>query len=342
MIRGARAAASVEVAAAAAQAQLDTGGGAVDAVIAGFFGAAGESPGVLFAPAVALCAGFGSGGRVFDGRAAQPGRGAPRPRGFLDDAAIPPGARVAAPRSIAMLMLLSSYRGKASLSELCRAGVTSAEDAGAKDRAKLIRKVGAAGVLALRSPELSRALLAAGGAVAGGALTAADIEEATPTEGEAVATAAGEGLTVYTPPPLESVAPAQGGDADVDVEAILACDGRGLIAALAYAPVRSGVGVPGFEVSIGGAAVPVRRGVTRLPPGTLLPSPAPVAIAVQNGGFATALACLGPARLDPAQVAAIARGIAVENALADLRDRLGARRAMAVVTDGKTARGLVV
>jgi gamma-glutamyltranspeptidase/glutathione hydrolase len=340
MIRGIGAAASVEVAAAAAQAQLEAGGGAVDAVIAGFFGAAGANPGVLFAPSVALCAGFGSNGRVFDGRAAQPGRGAPRPRGFVDEAAVPPGARVAAPRGIAMLMLLSSYRGKASLSELCRPGVASAEGAGAKERAKLIRKVGAAGVLALRSPELSRALLAAGGAVAGGALTEADIEEATPTEGEAVVTAAGEALTVYTPPPLESAAPAQGSGADV--EAILACDGRGLVAALTYAPARTGVGVPGFEVSIGGDAVPVRRGVTRIPPGTLLPSPAPVAIAVQNGGFATAIALLGPAHLDAVDVAGIARGIAVENALADLRERLGARRAIAVITDGKTARGLVV
>ena len=122
---------------------------------------------------------------------------------------------------------------------------------------------------------------------------------------------------------------------------MLACDGRGIIAALAYAPARNGVDLPGFEVRIGGAAVPVRRGVTRVPPGALLPSPAPVAIAVQSGGFAAAIALLGRPHLDPAEVADIARGIAVEKALADLRDRLGGRAAVAVITDGKTARALV-
>ena len=300
MIRSARAAGSEAAAAAAAQAVIEAGGSAVDAVIAGFFGAAGAHPGVLFAPAVALSAGFGSGGRVFDGRAAQPGRGATRPRGFVDAADIPLAAYVAAPRSIAMLMLLSGYRGKATLGELCRAGVASAEAAGAKDRAKLIRKVGAAGVLALRAPDVLRALLAAGGSVAGGALTAADIEEATPTETEATATVVGEGVTVYT---LALPRRRRAGEA----EAVLACDGRGVIAALAYTPARAGIAVPGLEVTLGRFAVPVRRGVTRVPPGTLLPAPAPVAIAVQSGGFAAAIALLGRPRLDPAEVAEIAR-----------------------------------
>jgi hypothetical protein len=334
VIRGARAGASDGAAATAAQAVIEGGGGAVDAVIAGFFGAAGAHAGVLFAPVVALCAGFGAGGRVFDGRAAQPGRGAPRPRGFVDEASIPAGARVAVPRSIAAIMLLSSYRGRATLGELARAGVTAAESAGKKERARLIRRVGAGGLLALRATEVAAALLAAGGPVAGGALTAADIEEAAPAEAEATATALGEGLTLYTPP---FPAP-DGGDAEV----ILACDARGVIAALAYAPARTGVEVPGLEVTLGLHAVPVRRGVTRLAPGTLLPAPAPLAIAVQAGGFATAVGLPGCARIEVTGLAPLARGAALEAALFELREGAGARAAVAVVTDGKAARAALV
>jgi len=354
VIRGAAAAASDSSAAAAAQAVIEAGGSAVDAVIAGFFGAAGAHPGVLFAPAIALVAGFGAGGRVFDGRAAQPGRGAPRPRGFVDDAGIPGGAYVAVPRSISMLMLLSSYLGKGSLGELARDGVTAAEAGGATARADLIRKVGAGGVLALRTTEVSRALLAVGGTVAGGALTAEDIDEAAPGEAEATATTLGEGasaITVYTPPfpvPLDagilgnarerSPTGAERGDS----EAIVACDSRGLYAAIAYDPARGGVAVPGLEVTLGRWAVPVRRGVTRLAPGTLLPAPAPVAIAVRNGGFAAAVGLPGRQRIEIDLVAELVRGAAMETALADLREKAGGRSAVAVITDGKTARAALM
>ena len=336
MIKGARAAGSEGAAAAAAQAVLDGGGGAVDAVIAGFFGAAGANPGVLFAPVVALVAGFGAGGRVFDGRAAQPGRGAPRPRGFVDEASIPAGAYVAAPRSIAMLVLLSGYRGKASLGELVRPGVAAAANAGAKERAALLRKVGAGGVLALRSPEVERELLAVGGSVAGGVLTAEDLGEARPAEAEATAAVVGEGVTVYAPPFPVS------GEAHGAAEVVMACDARGLIAALAYTPAQHGITVPGLEVTLGRSAVPVRRGVTRVAPGTVLPAPAPVAIALQSGGFATAVGLPGRALVEVLAVAGLARGAALETALAELRDHAGGDKAVAVVTDGKTARAAVV
>jgi gamma-glutamyltranspeptidase/glutathione hydrolase len=125
-------------------------------------------------------------------------------------------------------------------------------------------------------------------------------------------------------------------------EAVLACDGRGTIAALAYVPARQGVAVPELEVTLGLSAVPVRRGVTRVAPGTLLPAPAPVAIAVQTGGFAAAVALPGSAVLDAAAVAELARGTPVEAALAALRDRAAARAGVAVLTDGKTARAVAV
>lgn len=333
MIRGAKAAASQHAAAEAAEATLAGGAGAVDAVIAGFFGAAGAHPGVLLAPVTAIAAGFGAGGRVFDGRAAQPGRGAPRPRGFVDDASIPNGARVAVPRSIGMLALLHTYRGRSTFASLARAGVTAAEAAGSKPRAAMIRKVGSAGVLSLRAPDVVRVLLAAGGAVAGGTLTEADLAEAAPAEGDAASTPIGEGRTAFT-------SPFPAGTDDRTAEIIVACDARGGLAALTYTPANDGIPLPDLELTVGRDAVPVRRGVTRLAPGTVLPMPAPIGIAVQTGAFAAAVGLPGRAALDPAALAELVRGASVETALADLRARLGGggREAVAVVTDGKSAR----
>jgi gamma-glutamyltranspeptidase/glutathione hydrolase len=330
VIRGARAEATDPIAAAAAQAVVESGGAAVDAIIAGFFAAAGGDPGVLFAPAIALVGGFGAGGRVYDGRAAQPGRAAPRPRGFVDDRDVPEGARVATPRTIAMLVLLSSYRGRASLAELARHGVLAAEEAGSKPRARLVRQVGAAGVLALRSSEVQQALLAVGGPVAGGTLTADDLEEAAPAEAEARATPLGEGLTIFGSP---FEAPSMS-----DAESIVACDGRGAIAALAYVPAREGIRVPALEVRLGRHAVPVRRGVTRLAPGTVLPASAPIGIAAQAGGAAVAMGFAGRVHLEPDAFAWIPEGTAMEPSLSAQRARLGATAAVAVLTDGKTAR----
>lgn len=332
MIRGAKGAGSQRAAAEAAEAALTVGGSAVDAIIAGFFGAAGADPGVLLAPVVAIVAGFGAGGRAFDGRAVQPGRGAARPRGFVDEATIPPGARVAAPRSVSMLALLHSYRGRASFSSLARPGVLEAEAAGAKARAALLRKVGSAGVLSLRAPEVLRALLAAGGAVAGGALTEADMEESAPAELEAAAVSIGAGVTAYTSPFAESA------EALTPAEVVVACDARGVLAVLAYAPARGGVALPDLELTVGRDAIPVRRGVTRVAPGTVLPMAVPVGIAMAAHGFAAAVGLPGRGALAAAALAELVAGGAAESALSDLRERLGGHSAVAVITDGKTAR----
>jgi gamma-glutamyltranspeptidase/glutathione hydrolase len=332
VIRGAAAAASQPEAASAASAALEAGGSAVDGLIAGFFGAAGAHPGVLLAPAVALVAGFGAGARAFDGRAAQPGRGAARPRGYVDDASVPDGARVAAPRSLSMLMLLHTYRGRALIRELARAGVDAAEAAGSKARATLLRRVGAAGVLALRGAEVQRALLAAGGPVAGGILTAEDIEGATPAEAEATTHALGEGLSAFAPP----FPP--GDEERGDAEVIVACDGRGGLAALSYVPARGGIALPEIELAVGRDAVPVRRGVTRLAPGTLLSAAAPIAVLMQGAGFAAAVGLPGRPLIEAESLRALAGGMALEAALAELRERTGSRAAVAAATDGRTAR----
>ena len=53
---------------AAAGDELAKGGSAVDAVLSGYFAAAGAYPGVLLGPVTLLIGGTGSGDRAFDGR----------------------------------------------------------------------------------------------------------------------------------------------------------------------------------------------------------------------------------------------------------------------------------
>ncbi len=315
----------------AARAALAAGGGAIDAVIAGFFAAAGSDPGVLLAPAVALVAGAGVGARAFDGRSVQPGRGAPRPRGYVDEASIPAAARAGAPRSVAMISLLHGYRGRLGLHELARAGVAAATARGAGARARLLERVGQAGLLALRVPEILRPLIAAGGAVAGGALTEVDVAEARPAETGARTEAAGsEGLAI-TPP----WGPGDGSRAIAD--AIVAIDGWGLSAALAFAPPREGVLVPELEIELGTEATPVRRGTTRATPGEAIPAPAPIAIVTRAGGLAVALGISGETAIAPDVLGAIGGALLLEPALSALLQRFPGA-ALAVYGDGKSAR----
>jgi hypothetical protein len=331
VIRAAASTASSAAARAAAAAIIEAGGTAVDAVIAGFLAAAGERPGVLLAPAVALVAGTGAGARAYDGRSVQPGLGSARPRGFVADAAIPEAAFASAPRTIAMLVLLHGHRGRTSLSVLARDGIAAAEAQGEKARAGLIRRVGASGVLALRSSEVARSLLAAAGSVAGGMLTERDLEEARPAETDAVTTALDSGANVFTSPWPSLTASAVG------AEAVVACDGRGIVAAIAYTPTVTGVLVPELGISLARDAVPVLRGVTRVAPGTPLEAPAPIAL-LGRKGFWAAVGLTGLAHLRPEALEGLAGGQALETALAELRAREDGRTALAATSDGRLGR----
>ncbi|XXT14366.1 hypothetical protein WME94_29370 [Sorangium sp. So ce429] len=332
MIRGAAATASDASAASAARAALESSGSAIDAIVAGFFAAAGAQPDVLLAPAIALAAGVGVGARAFDGRAIQPGRGAPRPRGFVDGQSVPEAAHVAVPRSLGMLVLLHGYLGRARLRELVRAGVAAAERAGASGRAALLREVGSLGAVALRARDVERALLAVGGPVAGGTLTAEDIAEAVPAEVEAASTTIAEGATALQ-------APWPAGEQVRHADAIVACDGWGTVAALAYARTDDGIAVPELDIVLGRDAVPVRRGITRLAPGTPLPAAAPIAI-LQRSTFAAAIALTGRPKLEVNALVALLRGTAFEAALHDVRTQMGADGALAVLRDERDARAV--
>lgn len=335
MIRGALAIGSNKSAEQAASAALDNVGTAADAVIAGFMAHAGTAPGVLFAPAVAVVAGVGAGARVIDGRTLQPGRGAPRPRGFKTEAEVPAAARVGAPRSLGVMTLLHASRGRTSMSQLVKPGVVAAENAGAVARAALLKRFGASGQTALRSDDFVGAMTAAAGPVVGGVLTSEDLEAAVPEDMPATVSSMGEDVAVIGLPwdaPL-------GRFPEADV--ILASDGRGIVVALAYVPARleDGVSVPELGVVLGRHAHPVRRGIARTKPGTPLDMPAPIAIATRTG-VAVAVALLGRASVPAASLAGIFDAWSTDGLLEEVCGQTKARSALALLRDMRDARAL--
>ena len=290
--------------------------------------------GFCWLPRFGLVSGIGAGARVFDGRAVQPGRGAARPRGFTEGSAIPDGARVAVPRSLAMLAVLHAYRGRKSLHELARPGIEAAERAGAPRRAAVLRQFGDTGAMLLRARDVERALLSVGGGVAGGALTREDVEEARPSDGDAQSVAI-DGWNLVTPPWDAA------GEID-QPEGIVAIDGHGVVAGLMYTLPSETVELADLELVLGKHAEPVRRGIPRLPPGTPLDMPAPLAVLSHGPEFWIAIALSGPGRIGPETLGPLFGGAPLEPMLTDLGQRLGARAVAAVVRDGQHVRAIVV
>jgi gamma-glutamyltranspeptidase/glutathione hydrolase len=269
----------------AAALTLEAHGTATDALIAGFFAAAGARAGVLLAPVQMLTAGPGVGPRAYDGRARQPGRGIPRPRGYLTEQDVPGAARVAAPCSIAMLALAHAGDATLAFSRLVRRGVETAESAGSSARASALRRIAAKGAAALA--ELARPLVAVAGRAEGGALTAEDLALVRPASARpAVACDAKPGRALYVVP----------WDAPPDEhrrqEIIVAGDARGVLGVLSYAPDDDGVPIPDLDLLAPRDAAAVRRGVPRLRPGQPLACPGPIALLADRG---IALAAFGVA-----------------------------------------------
>ncbi len=271
--------ASDESSRVAAENALLDGGTAVDAVMAAYFALAGARPDGLLAPMTALVIGPGTGGRVYDGRAAQPGLGVPRPRGFVHGSAIPRAALAAVPRAPHAALLLHAKHGKRSLAKAAAEGVATARAAGAKARAAFLKRFGEAGALAISSER--DAFLRVAGQFASGLLTEADLdpeparagqeEAAKVLEVEAEDDAVTRVLSEPWPSPEEVVA------AGREARTVVVADSRGMLAALAVhvsddrAPEDQLV-VPEIELSLPLMAEPVRRGETRVAPGTIIPA----------------------------------------------------------------------
>jgi gamma-glutamyltranspeptidase/glutathione hydrolase len=267
----------------AADRALADGGSAADAVVSGFFALAGESAASLFAPTTILLAGPGVSARAIDGRAAQPGAGAKRPRGIVEDAAVPLAARAAVPRAAQAVLLLQGTQARRSLKKNVAAGVAAAKASGALRRAAFLSRIGDGGPVALAAA--NEAILRAAGRYAGGLLTEEDLATARPGDRPAElfeATAStGESMRVHLEPWAASAPEDEGEETHDAADIVAAVDGRGLSIALAcFSPAGAREGahlVPEIEVALPLVAEPVRRAKTRVAPGTVFAVPRTIA-----------------------------------------------------------------
>jgi gamma-glutamyltranspeptidase/glutathione hydrolase len=271
------------VAAEAAEDVLLSGGSALGAVVAGFLAAAGAHSGVLLSPITILSAGAGLGARAFDGRCRQPGLGTKRPRGFKEGESIPLAARLAIPAALTAIAVAIAYDEQAKVSRLVKSGIRRARDSGADARAEVLERVRAVGAGALTESVFTRPLLHAGGESNGGVLTSADLRSIEHIDHAAEIRDDGGARWVVAP-----WAFADGIDPVPDElgtgHGICSVDVRGACAVLSYRRVMNGVPVEELEMDAPAIAVPVLRGVTRVAPGMSLPSPAPIAIRVDDSG----------------------------------------------------------
>ncbi|MEO8182213.1 MAG: hypothetical protein ABI895_25540 [Deltaproteobacteria bacterium] len=276
MRRAALAVASEPAAGEAAQAYLQAGGDAIGAVASGFFAAAGQTPGVLFGPLALLIAQVGAGVRAFDGRQRQPGLEQRRPRGLGPDDLAPIAARVAVPSGIAALLVALRYGQQVSLARVVSAGLGIAQQLGCERRAAVLDQIQRLGAAALAAPSISRALIHLAGPSEGGMLGIADLAAIPEIDHPARSL---DGTRVA---PWDS---ADSGRADLDwqeqltrQQGLCARDLRGGLAALCYDRVSHGLAVDELELLLPLYAVPPRRGVPRIAPGTFLPAPTPLTI----------------------------------------------------------------
>jgi gamma-glutamyltranspeptidase/glutathione hydrolase len=255
---------------AAAGDELAKGASAIDAVLAGYFAAAGAYPGVLLGPVTLLLGGTGSGDRAFDGRVRQPGKNAKRPRGTLPGAEPPHAARIGVPCSVPALAVAVGYGANASLGRLVQSGVALARERGAERRAAVLARVGEVGALAFSEPEVSRALVRAFGAPNGGLLTPADFTRPEGLDLPALRSEQAGSARLSAPWSSAATAPFVRGTT------VSAVDVNGLFVAAAFECQPEAIYVEELELSAPMLATPTLRGVPRATPTAPIAAPAPL------------------------------------------------------------------
>ncbi len=326
--------ASERAAEEAADRVLSEGGSAADALVAGFLGAAAARAGVLLGPVQALFAGPGAGRRAFDGRGRQPGRGLPRPRGFVGTEEIPMAALAAAPASLGAMALVYAYAGHLPLERLAAPALERARALGAGERGAVIAKIAGTGASALREGALLRPLLAAAGRTSGGLLSEEDIAEVRPESAPPAEVDLGAGRQVLVLPWAAPGAPHR------VAEFVVAVDAAGVMAALSYSPDDEGVPVPELGLTLPRDAIVVRRGIPRMTPGEPLPCPAAAAIGLEDRAAFMALGVRSQARLEMGSLgpAWADRSAALSQLLAAAKNAAGGSLAGAVLRSPETER----
>jgi gamma-glutamyltranspeptidase/glutathione hydrolase len=271
MARSKSAVSASEGHAAEAATALLAKGNAVDAVIAGIFAAAASSPGVLLGHVQLLLGGAGLGLRAVDGRVRQPGKGAPRPRGFTADQTVPLAARVGVPILPAALAAAHASAGAATLAQVMAPAVALAPAGG--QRREVLRRIARHGASAMAEEAIASELVAVAGRVAGGLLTRDDLHGALPTIVAAAEQTSAVGARRVVRVPWDA------GPASSMVHVVGACDHRGLLAIACYERHEDGVAVDALDLLAPLVASPVLRGETRVRPGSPIDAPAPMAMA---------------------------------------------------------------
>ncbi len=283
-----------------AQETATSGGSALKAALAGFFGAAGADPGVLLGPVTLLVGGVGVGARAFDGRCLQPGWEGKRPRGFVAEEGIPHSAYAAIPGSIWALSVCCGYHSGVSLAACVRSGISIARKAGAARRAEILELVGALGPRIFLHPPVREAWIAQFGPVEGGMVQPQDLAPKQELDRELLEQA-GELTAPWATPEPQSSSPGSkwssrlGNDSTLDAVAgvehgLVAADQHGMLVALSFRILPGKARLGDFEVTVPLLGVPVRRGVTRIAPRTPLPVAFGAALRRQGAHFVSARA----------------------------------------------------
>ncbi len=236
-------------------------GNAIDAVCAGVAMAAALDAGVLFGPLHILVAGPGLGLRCIDGRLHQPGRGAPRPRGFLADEEVPRTARVAVPALPAALATALSMFGSLSAKETFDPALAALERK--HPRRALLSALAIGGPSVLAREPFSDAIVSAAGRMVQGSITVEDLREVRAPALECDTSLDAVALAPFARDTIPSRS----------CHAVCAADHRGGIAVACYEIARANV--DGFPIDSLGvvaplAADPVMRGQRRTDPGAAL------------------------------------------------------------------------
>jgi hypothetical protein len=248
-------------------------GNAVDAVVAAVLAAAATWPHVLLGPVQVLVAGAGAGKMAYDGRTLQPGLGAERPRGFLPEEPVPATAFAGVPLLPATLAALLAATGGLTWKQAMAPALDAAKAHGA--RKGLFKILAQQGSSALTMDAVGEELTHALGPVGGGTLTAEDIDRARPIVTTASTRLADPWEFSVMPSDEESPDPAPSDSPDV----VIAADVRGMVAVAAYGNVRHGAQIDALGLVAPRTAAPVRRGETRVRPGSICPASRPIAIA---------------------------------------------------------------
>lgn len=251
---------------AAAAASMLPRGNAVDAACAAVLMAVALEPGVMLGPVHFLLSGPGLGLRCVDGRQRQPGRAAPRPRGFLLTEEIPRAARVAVPALPAAVATALSMFGTVTLRRVCEPAL----DALTRDhpRRVVLAAYAREGASAFAKDAIADALTSLAGRFAAGLLTREDLRA---VRAPAIACRVRDRLAMA---PVDD-----GGEVSTaSCHAVTVADQRGAVVAACYEAVNDGLAFDTLGLVAPLRAEPVMRGRRRKDPGATLPCATTIAL----------------------------------------------------------------